>query len=62
MPSALDALRRNRSVHVWTYLSRHVTGDWGDLDTADLAENELLLAEGCRLLSGYTPPDASSSI
>ena len=30
MPSALDALRRNRSVHVWTYLSRHVTGDWGD--------------------------------
>jgi len=40
----------------WTLLSRHIT-DWGDLDTEDLAENELSLVEGCRLLSGYTPPD-----
>ena len=35
-------------------LSRHHTGDWGDLDEADLAANErALLTEG-RLLSVYS--------
>jgi hypothetical protein len=35
-------------------LSRHVSGDWGDLDEHDRHENELGLREGFRLLSAYT--------
>jgi hypothetical protein len=58
-PGALEALRRNPSVGVWTYLSRHVTGDWGDLEAADKAENELSLREGFRLLSAYHLPDGT---
>jgi hypothetical protein len=57
-PGALDALRRNHA-GAWTYLRRHVTGDWGDLDTEDVAENELSLVEGFRLFSRYTLPDGT---
>jgi len=57
-PGALDALRRTHS-GAWTYLRRHVVGDWGDLDTADMAENELSLVAGFRLLSGYSLPDGT---
>jgi hypothetical protein len=34
-------------------LSRHVQGDWGELSPEDIAENELSLREGFRLLSAY---------
>jgi hypothetical protein len=34
-------------------IRRHVTGDWGELDEQDIAENELSLREGLRLLSVY---------
>jgi hypothetical protein len=36
-----------------------VTGDWGDLDRADAAENALSLREGFRLLSAYALPDGT---
>ena len=58
-PGALEALGRNPSVGVWTYLQRHLTGDWGDLEAADKAENELSLREGSRLLSAYALPDGT---
>jgi hypothetical protein len=58
-PGALEALRRNPSVGVWTYLSRHLTGDWGDLEAEDVTENELSLREGFRLLSAYHLPDGT---
>ena len=35
-------------------LRRHVTGDWGEVDAQDAAENELSLKQGFRLLSAYT--------
>ncbi len=35
-------------------LARHHAGDWGELDAHDLAENELSLEQGFRLLSAYT--------
>jgi len=57
-PGARDALRRNHS-GAWTYLSRHVTGDWGELDRADAVENALSLREGFRLLSAYALPDGT---
>jgi len=36
-----------------TGLTRHVTGDWGDLDADDRQENDRALKVGCRLLSAY---------
>jgi hypothetical protein len=35
------------------FLSRHLRGDWGDLDQEDKTENELSLKHGFRLLSSY---------
>jgi hypothetical protein len=32
---------------------RHAGGDWGAISPADVAENELALREGFRLLSAY---------
>jgi len=34
-------------------VQRHASGDWGDLDPQDKAENELSLREGFRILSAY---------
>ena len=34
-------------------LSRHVNGDWGDVDDHDRQENELSFKQGFRLLSVY---------
>lgn len=35
------------------FLSRHQTGDWGDVDADDAAENDFSLEEGFRMLSSY---------
>lgn len=35
------------------YLKRHVTGDFGDLDEEDKAENRLSIEQGFRILSRY---------
>lgn len=39
-----------------TYLDRHATGDWGDLEEEDKATNEEALVTGARILSAYTLP------
>jgi hypothetical protein len=39
------------------FLARHAQGDWGELDPEDVAENELSLKRGFRLLSRYTLVD-----
>ena len=39
-----------------TYLKRHLSGDWGDLDDHDKGENEQSLDVGLRLLSAYNTP------
>jgi len=36
-----------------TLLSRHASGDWGDLDAHDRAANDAALRDGSRLLSAY---------
>ena len=52
-PGALRALERaNQSAAL--FLTRHAGGDWGELDRADIAENEYSMAHGFRLLSSYT--------
>ncbi len=40
-------------------LRRHIQGDWGDLDPVDVAENELSLTRGFRLLSAYHLKDGT---
>lgn len=51
-PDALTALERvNQSPA--EFLRRHAAGDWGELDSHDIAENEYSLTHGFRLLSRY---------
>jgi hypothetical protein len=35
-------------------LSRHQSGDWGDLDDSDISANTASLSQGGRILSAYT--------
>lgn len=35
------------------FLSRHATGDWGELDEHDRQTNDLSVARGLRILSAY---------
>lgn len=35
-------------------LTRHIQGDWGDLDPADVQVNQEALQDGSRLFSSYT--------
>jgi len=35
------------------YLTRHATGDWGDLCVFDRRQNEIALREGLRIFSSY---------
>lgn len=51
-PGALKALRRSGETAL-AYFARHMRGDWGEVDEADRAENELSLVHGFRLLSAY---------
>ena len=51
-PGALAALERAKQPPT-CFLARHATGDWGELDPTDIAENEYSLKHGFRLLSSY---------
>jgi hypothetical protein len=55
-PGALAALER-AGQSPGEFLSRHVAGDWGEVDSEDWAENELSLREGFRLMSVYSLKD-----
>ncbi|EJW14317.1 hypothetical protein M5X00_23220 [Paenibacillus alvei] len=39
--------------HVLSALTRHISGDWGDVCEEDKQENDYSLAHGGRLLSSY---------
>lgn len=49
-PGARDTLTNG---DVLSALQRHARGDWGELADEDIAENELSLVQGWRLLSSY---------
>jgi hypothetical protein len=51
-PGALQALQE-ADQDPFELLSRHITGDWGDLDPLDVEENNLSVREGFRILSSY---------
>jgi hypothetical protein len=52
-PGALRALEE-AGERPATFVDRHISGDWGELDDFDRLENEISLAEGNRLLSSYS--------
>ena len=52
-PGALKALREAGEDPL-RYLSRHASGEWGDLDAHDVRENGRALKNGRRILSSYT--------
>ena len=51
-PGALAALAKAEQSPV-EFLTRHVTGDWGELPVEDRAENFLSVEQGFRVLSNY---------
>jgi hypothetical protein len=51
-PGALAALARAQQAPT-CFLARHASGDWGELEPTDVAENEYSIARGFRLLSSY---------
>ena len=52
-PGALEALEK-AGQQPREFLDRHSQGDWGELDSHDVRENEISLQSGFRLLSSYT--------
>ena len=57
-PGALDAIASSGDDPL-DFLFRHLDGDWGDLSPEDIAENELSLQHGWRLLSSYRLSDGT---
>jgi hypothetical protein len=52
-PGALDRVQEHQ-IDVFGLLRRHLTGDWGELDSHDWRENDLALRRGgLRILSAY---------
>ena len=51
-PGALASLQQAEE-EPFTYLLRHVTGDWGDLPEEDIEENERSLEQDLRIFSAY---------
>ena len=54
-PGALSL--EERGVNLLMYLHRHLSGDWGDLDDEDKAENDFSVKNGFRILSAYNTPE-----
>ena len=57
-PGALAALAEAGHAPV-EFISRHVVGDWDELDEEDRRENELSVNEGLRILSAYHLKDGT---
>ena len=55
-PGAFAAFERNETTPI-PYLSRHLSGDWGEVCEQDQLKNEEALQTGARLFSVYRLPD-----
>ena len=51
-PAALEAIEQSGQ-SVWEFLTRHLAGDWGNVDARDKAANDEALRDGSRVLSAY---------
>jgi hypothetical protein len=54
-PGALKLLSEMGG-HPFDLLTRHATGDWGELCAFDRRQNEIALREGLRIFSSYKVP------
>jgi hypothetical protein len=54
-PGAIEVMER-LGIAPLALLSRHVSGDWGDIDPEDKGLNEAALETGARIFSVYGPP------
>jgi hypothetical protein len=54
-PGALRFCEDNR-IDLLLMLTRHASGDWGDLDDEDRAANNRSVKDGSRILSAYEFP------
>jgi len=57
-PGALAALEASGDSAL-KFLNRHVSGDWGDLDAHDKAENEFAVNRHLRIFSAYVLTDGT---
>jgi hypothetical protein len=57
-PGALEAFKRTGE-NPFTFLKRHVSGDWGELDDEDERENDRSVEQGYRILSAYRLGDGT---
>jgi hypothetical protein len=51
-PAAIQAMQESGQAPEF-FLDRHVSGDWGDVDSADWNLNDEALKDGSRILSAY---------
>lgn len=51
-PGAIELLEQN-NLPASSFLSRHISGDWGDLDAEDKQANEDAIEYGNRIFSAY---------
>jgi hypothetical protein len=51
-PGAITALSASNE-SPWSFLARHLAGDWGDLDAEDKGLNDLAVKDGSRIISAY---------
>jgi hypothetical protein len=60
-PECLETARKCGD-NLWRYFSRHLSGDWGNVDAEDKALNDQALKNGSRLLSSYVLKDGTTTI
>jgi type IV secretory pathway ATPase VirB11/archaellum biosynthesis ATPase len=60
-PGALAALEKTGQ-NAMDFLSRHVTGDWGEIPEEDKKENQFSLEKGFRLMSSYRTTAGETSM
>ena len=60
-PGAIRALA-DEGCDAYDLLSRHISGDWGDLSEQDKGENDLSLNERFRLFSAYDLPKTKVTV
>ncbi len=51
-PGAMEELQASGE-SPWTFLARHMTGDWGEVDAEDKALNDAAVKDGTSILSAY---------
>jgi hypothetical protein len=55
-PGAIEAFMQEEGCGMSEFLLRHVSGDWGELDSFDKRQNDEAVSEGLRIFSVYVLP------